>query len=174
MTFSVLLKILNFIYRLLTNFLNIEILYPMIFNLSVRFFTVTVTILNYIYLFEIIKPNILGLFLYLQRNFVLIKSYLKILRQSWGSFVEHQATLKKAFTWEKVQEVKAVHLCSLMNLKYSKYDKKNKWWNWCAFNIYMYSIYFSHDKSYFFPLPVMLPDTCRYNWLKNFPYMPYN
>lgn len=82
MTFSVLLKILNFIYRLLTNFLNIEILYPMIFNLSVRFFTVTVTILNYIYLFEIIKPNILGLFLYLQRNFVLIKSYLKILRQS--------------------------------------------------------------------------------------------
>lgn len=82
MTFSVLLKILNFIYRLLTNFLNIEILYPMIFNLSVRFFTVTVTILNYIYLFEIIKPNILGLFLYLQRKFVLIKSYLKILRQS--------------------------------------------------------------------------------------------
>lgn len=124
MTFSVLLKILNFIYRLLTNFLNIEILYPMIFNLSVRFFTVTVTILNYIYLFEIIKPNILGLFLYLQRKFVLIKSYLKILRQSWGSFVEHQATLKKAFTWEKVQEVKAVHLCSLMNLKYLKYDKK--------------------------------------------------
>lgn len=82
MTFSVLLKILNFIYRLLTNFLNIEILYPMIFNLSVRFFTVTVTILNYIYLFEIIKPNILGLFLYLQRKFDLIKSYLKILRQS--------------------------------------------------------------------------------------------
>lgn len=73
MTFSVLLKILNFIYRLLTNFLDIEILYPMIFNLSVRFFTVTVTILNYIYLFEIIKPNILGLFLYLQRKFVLIK-----------------------------------------------------------------------------------------------------
>lgn len=69
MTFSVLPKILNVIYRLLTNFLDTEILYTMIFNLSVRFFTVTVTILNKIYLFEIINPNILGLFLYLQRNF---------------------------------------------------------------------------------------------------------
>lgn len=86
--------------------LDIEILYPMIFNLLVRFFTVTVTILNKIYLFEIINPNILGLFLYLQRNFFWIKIIFTILRQSSGSFVEHQATLKKAFTWEKLKKLK--------------------------------------------------------------------